>query len=478
MLLQNPELNKCNVAIIDGNNVPYTFQELIEASESFSKLIESTSLVFNLCQNTFESLSSYLGFLNNQDSTQVLLPADIDTELISELIINYNPNFIVLPKNRGDITQAHPDFNKALVLNEIDVYSNSPNYHFEINTDIALLLSTSGSTGSSKLVKLSYENIISNAQAIAEYLEISSNDRPITTLPMNYSFGLSIINSHLIKGATLILTESSITEKGFWDHLKRHEATTFGGVPFTFESLNRMRFHTMKLPSLKYLTQAGGKLRTKLIESMINTCKSNGMKFIVMYGQTEATARMSYMPWDKIQEKPNSVGVPIPGGKFRIINSNQEEIKSPNTTGELIYSGPNVFLGYSTRPEDLVSSNENHQELHTGDLAHFDSEGFYYITGRKSHFVKVFGNRINLADIEAILHKNEIESACIGHDEKLIVFTSSEHEPREVKRFISSKVKIHPTGIKVQQIDTFPRNQFGKIKYQELTSLYEGLINA
>ena len=184
--------------------------------------------------------------------------------------------------------------------------------------DLGLLLTTSGSTGSPKLVRLSYENVKANAESIAEYLSIDENERPITSLPMYYSYGISVINSHYIKDATLLLTDHPVIQKLFWMFAQDEKATSIAGVPFTYEMLRRLRIFKMDLPYLKTMTQAGGKLNAKLAKEYIENAQATGKRFFVMYGQTEATARMSYLPLDKALEKYASIGIAIPGGRFAI----------------------------------------------------------------------------------------------------------------------------------------------------------------
>ena len=217
------------------------------------------------------------------------------------------------------------------------------------------------------------------------------------------SFGISILNSHLVSGATILLTDKSIAQKEFWNFIKQEKATSLSGVPYTFEMLKRLRFFRMDLPSIKTITQAGGKLRADLVKEYIDGAIATNKQFIVMYGQTEATARMSYLPWEVASEKYASIGVAIPGGVFELQDENLKVITCCDVDGELVYRGANVSMGYAETQSDLTKGDENNGILYTGDIARRDADGYYYITGRMKRFVKVFGNRVNLDAIEQIL---------------------------------------------------------------------------
>jgi acyl-coenzyme A synthetase/AMP-(fatty) acid ligase len=287
----------------------------------------------------------------------------------------------------------------------------------DLHPDLALLLSTSGSTGSPKLVRLSQRNLQSNAEAIASYLGIRPSDRAVTSLPLHYCYGLSVVNSHLLRGASVILTDRSVADPEFWDQFRELRATSFAGVPYTFDLLDRVGFDRMDLPSLRYVTQAGGRLAPERVRRYAELGRSRGWDFVVMYGQTEATARMAYLPPHLAAAHPQTVGVPIPGGRFRL--APVPEAPAPDV-GELVYEGPNVMLGYAETPADL-SLGRTTRELYTGDLARRTPEGLYEIVGRRARFVKVFGLRVDLARVEAALERHGFVAGCAGPDDELVV---------------------------------------------------------
>ena len=411
------------LAIITDDGTRLTYGELAERVVAREKELQKSVLQFCLCRNSIESIIEYLACLE-AGAPVVLLDATKDAETIENLRKIYKP---------GE-TKCYPD--------------------------LVLCLTTSGSTGSPKLVRLTKRNILANAESIAEYLHIDENERPITMLPMYYSYGLSIINSHLIKGATILLTDKTYAQREFWNFLKENEATSMSGVPYTWELLRRLRFMRMDLPSVKTMTQAGGKLNAEIAKEYIQWAKSQGKCFIVMYGQTEATARMSYLPWEKAEEKYASIGVAIPGGEFSLAED-----------GELIYKGENVSMGYAECAEDLMKDDENHGILHTGDMARVDEDGFYYITGRKKRFVKIWGNRCNLDQIEQMVKPIITTCACAGVDDHITVFVTKDGVEKDIKDLLAAKTGLNPIAFAVEVIESIPVKDSGKIDYQLLQQM-------
>jgi acyl-coenzyme A synthetase/AMP-(fatty) acid ligase len=336
------------------------------------------------------------------------------------------------------------------------------------------MLSTSGTTGSPKMVKLSKENLYSNCNSIIEYLAITSNHRAITNLPLYYSYGLSILNTHLESGASLVVSKESILSKEFWEKFKKYSVTTLNGVPYNYEIFRRIDLMKMDLPSLKYMTQAGGKLNPKLVKQYALWAKNNKINFFVMYGQTEATARISYLPLDKILEKESSIGISIPNGKLLIkdLKSNKL-IEESSIDGELIYQGANVMLGYATDIEDLAKDDELQGLLQTGDIAQRDDEGFYYITGRLKRFIKIHGNRVGLDEIEQYLKSKDYDVLCTGVDNKLMIASRDNTILEDIRNELIGKYTFHHSVIKIKYIETFPITNSGKIKYQDIIKAFK-----
>ena len=452
------------IAIINSSGTKVTYNELEKFAIHLESFISQGSLVFSLCSNSLESLKGYYSFIRN-GVTPLMLDAYLDKELLSKLIKTYSPEYIWLPKDRI------VDFDDEHILFSYEDYiliKCEPENTYELHKDLALLLTTSGSTGSPKLVKITLKNLESNAYSIAEYLSIDKNERPITTLPMNYSFGLSIINSHLIKGATILLTSKSLMEKGFWPFLKEQKATSMSGVPYTYEILKKLRLFRMDLPSLKTLTQAGGKLNNELNKEVSEYCLQTNKRFFVMYGQTEATARMSYLPPEFSLTKLGSMGISIPGGEFSLIDELGATIEGNEIIGELVYKGRNVSMGYAECGNDLSEGDDNKGVLITGDIAKRDRDNYYYIVGRKKRFIKIYGNRINLDETERLLKNIISDSACIGEDDHMHIYINDKNRIDEIKSFISSKTGIHHSAFTIKYIDEIPKNSSGKTIYSSL----------
>ena len=312
-----------NTAIITESSKRKSYKALLDAARHIEKHIKKRCLVFLVCNNCFESVVGYLGFMQAK-AVPVLINHTINNTFLNNLLEVYKPEYIFLPTA---IPISIINCKMVYSFGSYTLLKTEYNIDYTLHYDLALLLSTSGSTGSQKFVRQSYNNINSNAKAIAKYLEISSADRPITTMPMSYTYALSIINSHLLKGASIILTNATLMEKRFWERLRENAATTFGGVPYTFEMLKKLRFERMNLPDVKYITQAGGKLDIELSAEFADICHDKGIKFFVMYGQTEASPRMSYLPWEYARTKVGSIGIAIPGGRFWLEDENGNEIK-------------------------------------------------------------------------------------------------------------------------------------------------------
>lgn len=449
-------------ALLSPAGQALNYAELAAKADSLTGKLQRNRLAFNLCGNNLESLVGYLGFLRHK-IPQALINPETDSDLIRNLLNSYRPKYLWCSDNFNFVGYrpiAQEDRYKLL--------ESADDFNYPINPELALLLTTSGSTGSPKLVRQSYTNIAANAASIAEYLEIDASDRPITTLPMSYTYGLSIINSHLFTGSEIILNEKSIVNREFWAALKEQQATSFGGVPFSYEILKKLKFERLDLPYLNKLTQAGGKLNDSLCREFAEICRKKQIRFFVMYGQTEATARISFLDCSRDSDKIGSVGKAIPGGTLSMVDDQSKPILSNGTPGELVYQGPNVTLGYATSYLDLQLADQNNGTLHTGDIAKRDEQGFYYIVGRKKRFLKLFGSRVNLDELEGLLHGTGIEAACTGEDDLLKVHTTDEHALPQIKELLTKKLGLNHSGFKIILVAQVPRTDSGKIEYSKL----------
>lgn len=466
----NLELFKDNVAVIDEYGTVLSYEDVLNETNKIAKHIPKRCLVFSLCENSVGSVLGYVSFINN-GIVPVLLNSQLEKGLLVNLLDNYCPEYLWVPEA---LVSEFSDADPVYSVHSYCLLKTSYKKKYELNPELCLMLTTSGSTGSPKFVRQSYVNVESNAKSIVQYLELDETERPITTLPMNYTYGLSIINSHLMVGATLLVTDKGLMQKEFWSFFKEQKATSFGGVPYTYEMLDKLRFFQMKLPSLRYMTQAGGKLTPELHKKFAEFAESIGTKFIVMYGQCEATARMGYLPAEHSLVKNGSMGIAIPGGKFHLIDVDGNEITEPHTTGELVYEGANVTLGYAECGEDLALGDERNGVLQTGDMAQFDEDGYYYIVGRKKRFLKIYGNRVNLDEIDRLIKAqfDNIDCASAGVDDHMFLFITDADIADSVKKFVVHKTGLNQAAFQIVVIDEIPKNDAGKTLYKELAKYY------
>lgn len=426
-----------------------SYSELSERVQATARRLGSQRrLVLVAGTNQLDSLVAYLAALSAGHA--VLLTSGGDPERLQSLVSTYDPD-VVMGEVGGQWCESERRSGTA----------------HDLHPDLALLLSTSGSTGSSKLVRLSYGNVQSNAEAIATYLEIEATDRAMTTLPMHYCYGLSVLNSHLLRGASVILTDLSVVDTCFWDLFHTHSATSFAGVPYTFDLLDRVGFATMCLPSLRYVTQAGGRLDAGKVKRLSRLGTRDGWKFFVMYGQTEATARMAYLPPELAVSHPNAIGIPVPGGQFRL---DPLPDCPERDVGELVYSGPNVMLGYAEAPDDLRLGRTT-ETLHTGDIARRDSTGVFELIGRRSRFAKLFGLRIDLGQVEAELVADGVTACCVEADDELVVAVEGEHRFDDLRRLVARRCGLPLCAARICPFEQLPRLDNGKPDYQTVRTL-------
>jgi long-subunit acyl-CoA synthetase (AMP-forming) len=415
-------------------------------------------LVFLYLSNSLVCLKVYFSFLSTQHALVLLNPA-LHGDMKKEMEKVYQPAYIY---DACD-TVRNDDCQLVQISTEVAYWKRVSDAQYNIDPSIKVLLTTSGTTGSPKFVKLSETNLLTNAFSIGSYLPIFQDDVTPLNLPVFYSYGLSVLHSNCLKGGTIVSTSKDVMQRNFWDDFANFGYTSLAGVPYVYEMLNRLGFTKKEYPSLRYMTQAGGKLAHYLIEIFAGYCRSYNKQFFVMYGQTEATARMAYLDPAFTLEKLGSIGKAIPGGKFEV---------NPDTH-ELIYRGDNIFGGYASQPEDL-NSFEQPECLLTGDLARIEEDGFVYITGRAKRFIKLFGTRTNLDETEALLNAKFQPSifACTGTDDKLLIATDLINCPEvEIKNFVREILKIHLSVVKLISVTYMPMTSNGKINYAAIMQM-------
>ena len=431
-----------DVALLAGTG-PVTYADLAARVEARAAELGATRRVVLLeAANDVESVVTYLAALAG--GHPVLLAAPGDTERHADLVDRYRPD-VVQASGRPTVEVR-------------------PGTGHDLHPDLAVLLSTSGSTGSPKLVRLSLANVLANAGSISAYLGIRDTDRAITSLPLHYCYGLSVLNSHLVSGAAVVLTELSVADPCFWDLVDASGATSFAGVPYTFELLEASGFRDRAVPSLRYLTQAGGRMDPARVREYAELGRRRGWDLYVMYGQTEATARMAYLPPDLAAEHPEAVGVPIPGGAFRLDAVGDD---GGDGVGELVYAGPNVMMGYALEPADLARGPEL-TELRTGDLGRWRDDGLWEVVGRLGRHAKLFGLRLDLDRVERVLADQGRPVRAVAHAEQLWVFTDRPRAVERTRRAVLDLTGLPASAVRVVRLDALPRTSAGKPDYATL----------
>ena len=342
--------------------------------------------------------------------------------------------------------------------------------------ELAAIFYTSGSTGKSKGVMLSHLNLVSNTVATVEYLKLKPNDSIICILPFYYIYGNSILLTHFLIGARLVIDNRFAFPQAILDTMKKEKVTGFSGVPSNFMILlNNDNFRADKLPDLRFLTQAGGAMASSVIEKVM--AAFTGREICIMYGQTEAAPRVSYLPPEKLKEKLGSAGIPVPGVMISIRDDNGNEMP-PGEVGEIVVSGPNVMLGYWNQPDEQAEVLKN-RHLYTGDLARRDEDGYIFIVARKKEILKVGGNRVSAREIEeTLLNYDKIqEVAVVGTTDDILgeairaVIALKDGEqcnPDDIRNHCRTKLAAHKVPQYIDFMDELPKTQAGKINKQAL----------
>jgi long-chain acyl-CoA synthetase len=449
--------------IVDGLSI-LSYRELEESVAKLEEILPKRELFFLIGGNDIPTITCYLAALHC-GSVPLLLSQGLTSDQLDRLVQTYDPRFVFI----GDSAGWNPDsIDEKWRLGSYGFYQRKYARPTVLHEELALLLTTSGSTGSPKLVRLSLRNVIKNADAIVKYLAISSEERSITSLPFNYSYGLSVINSHFRAGASLVLTNKSLMDKEYWNHINTYRVTSFAGVPYSYELLLKLRFDQIEMPTVRTLTQAGGRLDPFKMLKVHKICMEKGINFFPMYGQTEAAARIAFLSPEDIEAKLGSIGKSIPGVQLWLEDGTGKRIDTPCIVGELVCAGPNVSLGYAECKEDLALGDLNQGVLRTGDLARMDADGYFFIEGRRHRFLKIFGNRVSLDSVEEISESKGWSCAAHGVDDRLVLFVvqSPQLNSSALKAEMAMSLSIHPSAVQVRFLPELPRLHTGKVDYQ------------
>jgi acyl-CoA synthetase (AMP-forming)/AMP-acid ligase II len=395
-----------------GPKETISYHDLFNRSEKLAAYLNATvgkvQNILLIAPNSIFFITAYLTILK---SGNVVVPLSPEIEQSNLDFIQDKCEPVLIFATSQVCTKLN--FSEAAVFTEKDLNQifhqaedRTPNTEHrtpitDYSDSLAEIIFTSGSTGEPKGVMISHKNLIANTGSIVEYLRLTKNDTMLVVLPFYYCYGLSLLHTHLRVGGSIVLNNMFIMLGGVINDLKRFKCTGFAGVPSHFQILLRKSdtFKTTGFPDLKYVTQAGGKLHNAFISEFIESFPN--IRFNVMYGQTEATARLSWLPPEKLPEKIGSCGKAIPGVELRVADENGLPVKT-GETGEILAYGDNIMQGYYKDPESTQQILKNGW-LHTGDLATVDEEGFLFLTARKKEIIKAGGRRISPKEIEAVI---------------------------------------------------------------------------
>lgn len=470
MLLDIDKKDSKAVAAIDSSGAELRYGDLVHFIGSMPQLLPRRSLVFLLVENNVGGIAWTMGMLG-AGVVPLILNARLDHELFTQLNERYKPAYLCVPKEQKE------KYDYGEIASEYGyVILKTGEKTGALHDSLSHLLPTSGSTGSPKLVRHCYRNIEAAGLNISTFFEIKAEDKALMVLPIYYTMGLSMIFSHLYAGATILITGLNMTDPAFWSFMKDKKASSFTGVPYSFEVLNLMRFFRMSFPDLRLLTQGGGRMERKLNLKFAEYCHDHGMKWIATYGQTEGSARMAYLPPEYAISKVGSIGQAVPNGELSLIDDAGKLIEEPYKEGEMCYRGKNVTMGYAQTKEDLLLGDERNGWMRTGDIAYRDEDGFYFIVGRMGRFLKLFGMRIGLDECEQIVKsKFSTECACFGTDEKMIVCITESNILQAVKEELVEKTRLVASAFEIKVVDSLPKNEAGKILYSKLKNQIESL---
>ena len=466
MFLNLNQKKQDHIAIIDNHGVMMAYGQLSTFSNDFFSNINKRTLIFILCENSAAPLAAYVSSLTNR-VVPLMVSAHMDSDLLKKLVQSYRPEYLWVPNETSLCFEYSAVYHKlGYTLWKTDLKP------YPLYDDLALLLTTSGSTGSAKYVRHSYLNVIENAKNVARVFELDEEEVGMESLPLQFTQGLNVATSHLLSGATVLLTTDNIVQKEFWNFFKENHATSMTCVPYSIELLDRLRFFRMDLPSFKVLNQGGGRLPDQLFKKCAEYAVNTNRRFIATYGSTETTSRMAYLPAEMAMTKCGSIGRPLPNCSFDLIDDEGNLITDRHVIGEIVFKGPNVTLGYAESGQDLMKGDERQGVYQTGDLAYFDEDGCYFIVGRKKRFLKIFGYRISLDETERLIKGGyHIECACVGTDKKLTVFTTEQHQEQEIINFLAEKTHLHYSAFDVRTLDSIPKNDTGKTQYKVLETM-------
>lgn len=472
-----------DMAIMEENGPSISYKELKKYIQDLRKnCFQTRELVLVISDNSLADILFYVSCLSGRIPIMII-NENYKKDEIDDIVRRYKPKFICVNSD-NQMNHLKKYTLKTSFFNHV-ILSRNDCKKYIIDKEIALLLSTSSSTGSKKFVVLSYRNIEVNTLSIISALHIKQGDKAAIMLPLSYTYGLSVVDTYLKCKGTLLIPTSRLFEKNYWLFLGRNGVNALCGVPFTYYIIKKLKIlENNILNELKLMTQAGGKLDISTQQYFLQIAKKESVNFAVMYGQTEATARISCFFLNEYPEKIGSVGLVIPGGRCSV-DKTIKYIYRSQPVGEIIYEGENVSMGYADNLESVIShffdKGKSGSILHTGDFGYIDSDNFLYIKGRLSRFVKIYGVRISLDELEENIKKQiSLDTVCIAiHNgictEKLGILIEDAQKHKYSKKdlfHLLSGYGISSRMVQIKAIQDIPHNQNGKVDYFTLEKLF------
>lgn len=452
------EAEGARVALLSPLCGQVSYRELAALADKFADTLPTRRklLIQVTALNSVDTIASYLGALRAGHAVLVApaAPAMVGHENVTQ---TYRPDILV--GSHDQLTTFGPNHAVLREFDEAICLIAEPNER-TIHPDLALLLSTSGSTGNPKAVRLSARNVRGNAQQIVQALDMGGDDRGVSSLPGHFIYGLSVLNSHLATGGSYVLSSKSLFDQSFWREADELAITTYAGVPYTFKALRQLGLKRAPIARFRKVCHSGGFLDKDTSIWFSQQFIPPRAAVYFMYGQTEAAGRMAVLPPELAVEKPGAVGLAVPGGRLDI-----------DEDGQIVFTGPNVMMGYATDQSGLARGDECQGVLPTGDLGEIDQDGILRITGRLVRIVKIMGKRINLDEIETHW-QSEGDLAVNGNDDRIDVFVEG-HTSETLKALINGTLKsigLPLNTVKVHNVDEIPRASSGKVYRTQLSA--------
>ncbi len=453
-VIRDEILHSTYIAIADDRGNTITYREMAQKAEALKKYIEGRSLIFFLCDHQIETVELLYEILYI-NVVPLLLPDDMDGELLDKLSKIYEPQYLYCKRSHG----ACKGYRHGIEMAD-HVLLETGYKKYPIHPDVALLLSTSGTTGSSKLVRLTYDNLYDNAKYGCIHLGIQCGRKGLSPLPLYYAFGLSFCLWHWHCGATMLFTESPVFSRGFQEFYRKEGVEDLAATPYTYRMLEKIQFWDQeKVGSLNFAISSGAYMPEKELVRLVSVLKD---KFWIGYGQTECIGIILATNFDESRLKIGTVGKAFQNA----------EILTDHETGEMLIKSKSVCMGYANSKEGLAGDDVNQGLLRTGDVVHIDEEGYIYLRGRLKRYVKILGKRVSLDDLaDRLIDKYpSVGFACTGEDDHIHIYHTDPvaGADERIRSLLDQHIKIPARLVSCTYLEEIPRSQTGKIAYDRL----------